>query len=163
MDCTTIDQNAGTQLRPRVDDRMENFLQPFRATTEKFLADLGSLLSETVLAFKDSCEAVDTTLMDGMEKIVVTLTQMNDQFKESGINRNDVDAKEHAKIIRDKIQFYWNETLSKRLFLETSKKPKNAEYYEVYLEKNLVPRKFRTKLPDNCKTDPRNLTRSMNR
>ena len=61
-DCTTMDQNAGTRLRPRVDDRMENFLQSLRATTEKFLADLGSLLSETVLAFKDTYEAVDTTL-----------------------------------------------------------------------------------------------------
>ena len=52
-----------------------------------------SLLSETVLAFNNSCEAVDTTLTDGMEKIAVTLTQMNDQFKESSINRNDTDAK----------------------------------------------------------------------
>ena len=62
---------------------------------------------------------------------------------------------ECTKIIRDKIQCYWNETLSKILFLETSKKPKNAEYYEVYLEKNFVPRKFRTKLPDNCETGTR--------
>ena len=77
-----------------------------------------------------------------MEKISVTLTQMNDQFKESSVYRNDADAKEadakeadakeadakeRTKIVRDKIQFYWNETLSKRLFLETSKKPKNAE------------------------------------
>ena len=87
-----------------------------------------------------------------MEKISVTLTQMNDQFKESSVYRNDADAKEadakeadakeadakeadakeadakeRTKIVRDKIQFYWNETLSKRLFLETSKQPKNAE------------------------------------
>ena len=104
-DCTTMDRNSGTRLRPRIDDRMENFLQSFRVTTEKFLADLGSLLSETVLALKDSCEAVHTTLTDSMEKIAVTLTQMNDQFKESSMDRNDAEAKERAKIIRDKIQF----------------------------------------------------------
>ena len=131
---------------------MENFLQSFRATTEKFLADLGSLLSETVLAFKDSSEAVHTTLTDRMEKIAVTLTQMNDQFKESSMNRNDAEAKERAKIIRDKIQFYWNETLSKRkdFFWKRLRNQKSAELYEIYLEKNFVPRKFRTKLPDNC-------------
>ena len=147
-----MDQNAGTRLRPRIDDRMENFLQSFRATTEKFLADLGSLLSETVLALKDSCEAVHTTLTNGMEKIAVTLIQMNDQFKESSMNRNDAEAKERAKIIRDKIQFYWNETLSKRkdFFWKRLRNQKSAELYEIYLEKNFVPRKFRTKLPDNC-------------
>ena len=147
-----MDQNAGTRLKPRVDDRMETFLQSFRATTEKFLADLGSLLSETVPAFKDSCEDVNTTLTDSMEKIAVTLTQMNDQFKESSMNRNDADAKERAKVISDKIQFYWNETLSKRkdFFWKRLRNQKNAELYEVYLEKNFVPRKFRTKLLDNC-------------
>ena len=76
--------------------------------------------------------------------------QMNDQFKESSMNQNE--AKERAKIIRDKIQFYWNETLSKRkdFFWKRLRNQKSAELYEIYSEKNFVPRKFRTKLPDNC-------------
>ena len=78
--------------------------------------------------------------------------QMNDQFNESSMNCNDADAKERAKIIRDKIQFYWNETLSKRkdFLCKRLRNQKNAELYEVYVEKNFVPRKFRTELPDNC-------------
>ena len=37
----------------------------------------------------------------------------------------------------------------KRPLLETLKKPKEAELYEIYLEKNYLLRKFKTKLPNS--------------
>ena len=146
-----MDQNAGTRLRPRIDDRMENFLQSFRATTEKFLADLGSLLSETVLAFKDSSEAVHTTLTDGMEKIAVTLTQMNDQFKESSMNRNDAEAKERAKI-----QFYWNEPYRKE-------KTSSGNFYETKKVLNFMKSiQRRTSYPENSGQNYRTIVQKDN-
>ena len=38
---------------------------------------------------------------------------------------------------------------------------KSAELYEIYLEKNFVPRKFRTKLPDNCTEREKQLLRNL--
>ena len=112
-----MDQSAG-RLRPRTDDRIEqrikHFLNSFRAMTENFITDLGNLLSETTLAFKDYFDNVDTTLTDGMEKIAVTLSQMHEQFKESTTNRNRTEAKERADAIKQKIIFSWNDHLSRR-------------------------------------------------
>ena len=129
---------------------MEHFLNSFRATTEKFIIDLGNLLSETTLAFKDSFENADTNLTDGMEKIAVT-SQMHEQFKESTTNRNQIEAKERADDIKQKFIIFWNDHLSRRkdLFWKCLRNQKNAELYKICLEKNFVPRKFRTKLPNS--------------
>ena len=149
-----MDQSTG-RLRLRTDDRMEqrmeHFLNSFRATTEKFIMDLRNLLSETTLAFKGSFENVDTNLTDGMEKIALTLCQMHEQFKESTTNRNQMEAKERDDAIKQKFIIFWNDHLSRRkdLFWKCLRNQKNAELYEIYLEKNFVPRKFRTKLPNS--------------
>ena len=156
-DCKTMDQSAG-RLRPRTDDRMEqrmeHFLNSFRATTEKFITDLGNLLSETTLAFKDSFENVDTNLTDGMNKIAETLSQIHEQFKESTTNRNQIEANERADAIKQKNYILLERSFieKKRPLLETLQQPKGSlrkKLYEIYLEKNFVPRKFRTKLPNS--------------
>ena len=144
-DCKTMDQSAG-RLRLRTDDRMEqrmeHFLNSFRATTEKFITDPENLLSEITLAFKDSFENVDTNLTDGMEKIAVTLSQMHEQFKESATNRNQIEAKERADAItKNYILLERSFIEKKRPFLETLKKPKECGTLRNLLKKELCAKK----------------------
>ena len=73
---------------------------------------------------------------------------MHEQFKESTTNRNQIEAKECADAIKQKFITFWNDHSSRRkdLFWKRLRNQKNAELYEIYLEKNFVPRKFKTKL-----------------
>ena len=86
-----------------------------------------------------------------MEKIAITLSQIHEQFKESTTNRNQIETKERADTIKQKIIFFSNDLLSRRkdLFWKRLRNQKTADLYEIYLEKNFVPRKFRTKLPNS--------------
>ena len=78
-----------------------------------------------------------------IEKIAIALSQMHEQFKESTTNRNQIEAKERADAIKQKIIFFWNDHFSRRKdhFWKRLRNQKNAELYEIYLEKNFVPSK----------------------
>ena len=81
-DCKEMDPNTG-RLRPRTDDQIDRFLQAFRATTEKFIADLGQLLQESILAiaFRRSFKNADSEIYTGMDKITTTLSQLQRHFE----------------------------------------------------------------------------------
>ena len=146
-----MDPNTG-RLRPRADDQMDRFLQAFRATTEKFISDLGQLLQESILAFRRSFENADSEIYTRMDKITTTLSQLQRHIKKAAIDQNENDTKERARKIRNKIHSFWSDSLSERkeLFWKRLHNHNDAEFYEFYMQERLVPKKFQTKLPGHC-------------
>ena len=108
-----MNPNTG-RLRPRTDDQMDRFLQAFRATTEKFIVDLGQLLQESILAFRRSFENAHSEIYTGMDKITTTLSQLQRHFEKAAIDQNENYAKERTRKIRNKIHIFWSDSLSKR-------------------------------------------------
>ena len=131
---------------------MDRFLQAFRATTEKYIADLDQLLQESILAFRRSFGNADSEIYTGMDKIATTLSQLQRHFEKAAVNQDENDTKERARKIRNKIHIFWSDSLSKRkaLFWKRLDNQKGAELYEFYMQKRFVPKKFRTKLPRHC-------------
>ena len=87
-----------------------------------------------------------------MDKITTTLSQLQRHFEKAAIDQNENDTKERARKIRNKIHFFWSDSLSERkeLFWKRLHNQKDAELYEFYMQKRFVSRKFQTKLPGHC-------------